>query len=151
MRKIVIHSPGGHDRLTLEEHPTPEPRPGEVLIEVEAIGVNYADCMTRMGLYKSSKDHVGWPVCPGFEVAGRVAALGDGVSDLSEGDHVFAVTRFDAYATHVVVPRHQAFSLPPGTIKVGPWVLDSDLKVYYMMIVLVIICVTAVANLLRST
>ena len=115
MRKIVIHSPGGHDRLILEEHPTPEPGPGEVLIGVEAIGVNYADCMTRMGLYKSSKDHVGWPVCPGFEVAGRVAALGEGASDLSEGDGVFAVTRFDAYATHVVVPRHQAFALPPPT------------------------------------
>jgi branched-chain amino acid transport system permease protein len=46
--------------------------------------------------------------------------------------------------------RGQAFSLPPGTIKVGPWVIDSDIKVYYMMIVLVIICVIGVANLLRS-
>ena len=46
--------------------------------------------------------------------------------------------------------RGQAFSLPPGTIKIGPWVIDSDLKVYYMMIVLVILCTTAVVNLLRS-
>ncbi len=46
--------------------------------------------------------------------------------------------------------RGQAFSLPPGTIKVGPWVIDSDIKVYYMMIVLVIICVVGVVNLLRS-
>jgi branched-chain amino acid transport system permease protein len=46
--------------------------------------------------------------------------------------------------------RGMAFSLPPGTIKVGPWVVDSDMKVYYMMIVLVIICVTGLANLLRS-
>ncbi|GAB6907728.1 Amino acid or sugar ABC transport system, permease protein [Desulfosarcina cetonica] len=46
--------------------------------------------------------------------------------------------------------RGQAFSLPPGTIKVGPWVIDSDLKVYFMMIVLVIGCVTVLANLLRS-
>jgi len=46
--------------------------------------------------------------------------------------------------------RGQAFSLPPGTIKVGPWVIDSDLKVYYMMLVLVILCVTIVVNLLRS-
>lgn len=46
--------------------------------------------------------------------------------------------------------RGQAFSLPPGTIKVGPWVIDSDLKVYFMMIVLVILCVTIVVNLLRS-
>ena len=46
--------------------------------------------------------------------------------------------------------RGQAFSLPPGTIRIGPWTIDSDLKVYFMMIILVIICVIAVANLLRS-
>ncbi|MCJ7830282.1 MAG: branched-chain amino acid ABC transporter permease [Desulfobacterales bacterium] len=46
--------------------------------------------------------------------------------------------------------RGQAFSLPPGTIKVGPWAIDSDIKVYYMMVVLVILCVTLVVNLLRS-
>jgi len=46
--------------------------------------------------------------------------------------------------------RGQAFSLPPGTIKIGPWIIDNDLKVYYMMIVLVIICVVGLANLLRS-
>ena len=46
--------------------------------------------------------------------------------------------------------RGQAFSLPPGTIKIGPWIIDNDLKVYFMMIVLVIICVIGVANLLRS-
>ena len=73
MRKIIIHRPGGHDRLKIEQHPTPEPGPGEVLIEVEAIGVNYADCMVRMGLYKSARDHVGWPVCPGFEIAGAAS------------------------------------------------------------------------------
>ena len=46
--------------------------------------------------------------------------------------------------------RGQAFSLPPGTIKIGPWVIDSDLKVYFMMVVLVILCVIGLANLLRS-
>lgn len=46
--------------------------------------------------------------------------------------------------------RGQAFSLPPGTIKIGPWVIDSDRKIYYMMLVLVVICVIALANLLRS-
>jgi branched-chain amino acid transport system permease protein len=46
--------------------------------------------------------------------------------------------------------RGQAFSLPPGTIKVGPWVIDSDLKVYFMMLVLVIVCVIGVLNLIRS-
>ncbi len=46
--------------------------------------------------------------------------------------------------------RGQAFSLPPGTIKIGPWVIDSDRKVYFMMLVLVILCVIGLANLLRS-
>ncbi|UCF92064.1 MAG: branched-chain amino acid ABC transporter permease [Desulfobacterales bacterium] len=46
--------------------------------------------------------------------------------------------------------RGQAFSLPPGTIRVGPWVIDSDLKVYYMMTILVILCIVGMANLLRS-
>lgn len=46
--------------------------------------------------------------------------------------------------------RGQAFSLPPGTVKIGPWVIDSDLKVYYLMLILVILCVTGVVNLLRS-
>lgn len=114
MRKILIHKPGGHERLVFEELPTPAPGPGEVLVAVAAIGVNYADCLVRMGLYQSSKDHVGWPVCPGFEVAGRVEAMGDGVADLAPGEAVFAVTRFDGYATHVVVPRHQVFRVPEG-------------------------------------
>ena len=46
--------------------------------------------------------------------------------------------------------RGQAFSLPPGTIKIGPWIIDTDIKVYFMMIILVIICVIGLANLLRS-
>ncbi|MCP3960686.1 MAG: zinc-binding dehydrogenase [bacterium] len=112
MRRIMIHGPGGHERLVIEESQAPEPGPGEVLIEAEAIGVNYADCMVRMGLYKSAKDHVGWPICPGFEVAGKVAALGEGVADLRVGDPVVAVTRFFGYSTHLVVPENQAFPLP---------------------------------------
>lgn len=112
MRQIRVHRPGGHDRLEIDELPTPEPRPGEVRIAVDAVGVQYADCLVRMGLYKSSKDHVGWPVCPGLEVAGTVDAVGAGVNDLAPGDSVLAVTRFGGYATHVVVPRPQAFRRP---------------------------------------
>ena len=114
MRKVVVHRPGGHERLEIEEHPRPEPGPGEVRIEVAAAGVNFADCLIRMGLYKSSRDQMGWPVTPGFEVAGRVAAAGAGVEDLQPGERVLAVTRFGGYATEIVVPRGQAFRLPAG-------------------------------------
>ncbi len=112
MRKIVIHRPGAHDRLVVETSEDREPGPGEVALEVDAIGVNYADCLVRMGLYRSAKDFVGYPICPGFEVAGRVAATGSGVEDLEVGERAFAVTLFDGYATRVVVPRDQVFAVP---------------------------------------
>ncbi|WP_437874565.1 synaptic vesicle VAT-1 family membrane protein [Sorangium sp. So ce513] len=112
MRKIVVHAPGSHDKLRVEEHPDPRPARGEVLVNVEAAGVNYADCVVRMGLYESAKKYVGWPITPGFEVAGTVAGLGEGVSDLQVGAPVLAVTRFGGYASRVAVPRHQVFPRP---------------------------------------
>jgi NADPH:quinone reductase-like Zn-dependent oxidoreductase len=113
MKKIVINKPGGYRQLEIEEHPDPAPGPGQVLIEVAAIGVNYADCVTRMGLYASARHYVGYPVTPGFEVAGTVSSVGAGVSDLHPGIAVLAVTRFNGYATRLVVPREQVFPLPP--------------------------------------
>jgi NADPH:quinone reductase-like Zn-dependent oxidoreductase len=112
MKKVVIYRPGGHDRLCVEQCPDLSPGPGEVLVEVEAIGVNYADCVTRMGLYASAKHYVGFPITPGFEVAGRVAALGEGLSDPRPGSAVMAVTRFNGYATQVVAERNQVYSRP---------------------------------------
>jgi NADPH:quinone reductase-like Zn-dependent oxidoreductase len=65
-----------------------------------------------MGLYASAKHYVGFPITPGFEVAGRVAAVGPGVTDLPAGTEVMAVTRFNGYATQVVVKREQVFPRP---------------------------------------
>jgi hypothetical protein len=114
MRKVVIHSAGGHDKLNVEDHPDPSPKAGEVLVAVEAAGVNFADTTVRMGLYESAKEFVGWPITPGFEVAGKVLAVGDGVSRFTPGDHVLAVTLFGGYASRVVVPEHQVFAIPDG-------------------------------------
>lgn len=112
MNKVVIHAAGSYEKLRLEEHPDPIPAAGEVLVDVQAAGINYADCVVRMGLYESAKKYVGWPITPGFEVAGTVAALGEGVTDLAQGARVFGVTRFGGYASRVVLPRHQVFPLP---------------------------------------
>lgn len=115
MRHVVIRRPGGHDRLAIESAPDRAPGPGEVAVEVEAAGVNYADCVVRMGLYASAKKYVGWPITPGFEFAGRVAALGEGVGGgLAAGAPVFGVTRFGGYASRVVVPGAQVFARPAG-------------------------------------
>jgi len=113
MKKIVIHKPGGYRQLVIEEHPDPVPGQQQVLIEIAAIGINYADCVTRMGLYASAKHYVGYPVTPGFEVAGIISAVGAGVTDLRPGTAALAVTRFNGYATQLVVPREQVFPLPP--------------------------------------
>jgi len=112
VKRIVIHKPGRYDRLVIEEHPDPEPGPDEILIAVEAIGVNYADCVTRMGLYASAKHYVGYPITPGFEVAGTVLATGTQVTDLAPGTPVMAVTRFNGYATRLLARRHQVFRRP---------------------------------------
>lgn len=112
MKKIVIDCPGGYDRLRIEEQADLVPGPGQVLIEVEAIGVNFADCIIRMGLYDSAKQYVGYPITPGFDVAGVVAAVGSGVSDLAPGARVLAVTLFNGYASQTAVDRSQAFVLP---------------------------------------
>ena len=112
MRKVVIHSAGGHDKLALEEHPDPVAGEGEVLVRVAAAGVNFADTAVRMGLYESAKEFVGWPITPGFEVAGDVAAVGPGVTRWKVGDRVIAVTLFGGYASRVVVPEQQVFACP---------------------------------------
>lgn len=113
MRKVVIPRAGGYERLTIVEAPSPSPGPGEVRVDVMAIGVNYADCVIRMGLYASAKEYVGWPITPGFEVAGVVSAVGPGVA-WPIGQDVIAVTRFGGYASQVVVPASQVFAAPPG-------------------------------------
>jgi len=114
MRKIVIHHPGSYDRLLVETHPDPAPGAGEVLIQVRAIGVNYADCITRMGLYASARQLVGYPITPGFEVAGTVAALGAGVQGLAPGQAVMGLSLFNGYSTALALPADRVFPVPPG-------------------------------------
>lgn len=114
MRAVVVHRPGGYERLTLETRDGPTPGPGEVRVRAEAVGVNYADCVVRMGLYASARRYVGWPITPGFELAGTVDAVGEGVDDLKVGDPVMAVTRFGGYATSISLPRWQVFARPAG-------------------------------------
>ena len=112
MKAVVIHGPGGYRALKLEERPDPVPANGEVLVHTRMAGVNYADCVVRMGLYESAAAYVGWPITPGFEFSGTVAAVGPGVTAWRVGDEVSGVTRFGGYATHVVAPTHQLWRRP---------------------------------------
>lgn len=113
-RFVTLRKAGSYDRLELDEAPSLRPGAGEVVIDVKAIGVNYADCIVRMGLYASARELVGWPITPGFEVAGVVRELGHGVTDLAAGDRVYAVTLFCGYAGEVRVSRDKVFPIPAG-------------------------------------
>jgi len=113
MKKVVIHRPGGYQQLVIEQHPDLHPGANDVVVSVTAIGVNFADCVTRMGLYASARHYVGYPITPGFEVSGTVLECGSGVTDLAPGTPVMAITRFTGYATQVCVHREQVFRLPP--------------------------------------
>jgi synaptic vesicle membrane protein VAT-1 len=112
VKRVVVRRPGSFDRLELIEDADPVPGPGEVLIETRAIGVNFADCVVRMGLYPSAVEYVGWPITPGFEFSGTVLACGPGAQRFEPGARIFGVVRFGAYATRVVASEDQLALVP---------------------------------------
>lgn len=114
MKRIRIDRPGGHDRLCIEQVEDSQPAPGQVRIAVEACGVNYADGIVRMGLYASARELHGYPITPGFEVAGRIDAIGAGVDRARLGEAVIGLTLFNGYSSLVCVEATQAFPIPPG-------------------------------------
>jgi len=112
VQRIVIDRPGGYEQLRLVSEDDPQPGVGEVRIRVAACGVNYADGIIRMGLYESAKRLHGYPITPGFEVAGTIDALGAGVDGWRVGDRVIGVTLFHGYTSHLCLPADRAFALP---------------------------------------
>ncbi len=113
MKRIRIQQPGGYEVLRIEECPDPQPGPGQVRVAVEACGVNYADGIIRMGLYASAKQLHGYPITPGFEVAGRIDAIGEGVTAWAVGDAVIGLTLFNGYGSRICLEAEQVFALPP--------------------------------------
>lgn len=111
MRQIWIPKPGPPEVLELREARDPLPAPGELRIRVEATGVNFADVMGRMGMYP---DLPKLPCVPGYEVAGRIDAVGDGVGSDWVGRDVLALTRFGGYADVVCAPEARVFTRPEG-------------------------------------
>jgi synaptic vesicle membrane protein VAT-1 len=114
MKKVVIHSAGGYDKLKIESFADLEPDSDEVIVHIYAFGVNYADCLVRYGVYESAKEYVGWPITPGFEFSGIVHKVGSSVSELVIGQSVMGISLFNAYATQVKVKPWQLFQIPQG-------------------------------------
>ncbi len=111
MRAIEISTPGGPEVLRMAERPTPVPGSGELLVRVEAAGVNRPDILQRLGQYPPPP---GISDLPGLEVAGTVSGVGPGVSRWREGDSVCALVAGGGYAEYCVVPEPQALPLPRG-------------------------------------
>jgi NADPH:quinone reductase-like Zn-dependent oxidoreductase len=95
----------------VQERPAPEPGPGQVRVDVAAVGVNFAEVMARMGMYPDAPKP---PCVVGYEVAGTIGAVGDGVEAPAVGDRVMAGTRFGGYCEQVVVRAQDAIPLPDG-------------------------------------
>lgn len=111
MPVVEIAQPGGPEVLRPGRRPPPSPRAGEVLIRVAAAGVNRPDVLQRQGLYPLPP---GVSDLPGLEVAGTVAALGDGVSGWRVGDAVCALTPGGGYAGYCTTPAGQCLPVPHG-------------------------------------
>jgi len=109
MRCVVITRHGGPEVLQVQERPDPPLRPGCVRIEVAACGVNFADTMARTGLYPDAPKP---PTVVGYEVAGTVSEVADGVAGIELGARVMAGTRFGGYASEVVAPAADVVPLP---------------------------------------
>lgn len=111
MKRIVITRSGGPEVLQVQEAPDPRPGEGEILIQVKAAGLNFADTLARKGLYPDAPK---LPCTLGYEVCGLVSQVGAGVDEALLGQAVFALSRFNGQADQVVVPAHQVFSKPAG-------------------------------------
>lgn len=111
MTAIEIATPGGPEVLKPAERPVPQPGKGEILIEVHAAGVNRPDVLQRLGKYEPPP---GASDIPGLEVAGVVAALGEGVTEFKAGEKVCALLAGGGYAEYATVPAAQALPIPDG-------------------------------------
>src|SRR5512146_452489 len=109
MKAVVLTGTGGSEVLQVREMPDPPVGPGEVRIDVKAAGINFADTMARVGLYPDAPKP---PCVLGYEVAGEVESVGEGVTEFQVGDRVVGGTRFGGQAELVTVPEAQAFALP---------------------------------------
>ena len=111
MTAIEISEPGGPGVLAPAEREVPEPGPGEVLVAVEAAGVNRPDVMQRQGLYPPPP---GASDIPGLEIAGTVASLGDGVDTPAVGSRVCALVSGGGYAEYCAAPAPLCLPVPAG-------------------------------------
>jgi NADPH2:quinone reductase len=107
MKAVRVHEVGGPDVLRYEDVPVPTPGPGQALVKLEAIGLNFLDCYFRAGLYKAPL-----PLIPGSEAAGTVTAIGPNVTLVRVGDRVSYAPAMGAYAEYAAVAADRLVPVP---------------------------------------
>lgn len=111
MKAVQLFGSGGTEDLRLVEIPVPRPGPGEVLVAVKAAGVNFAEAEMVHGRYPAPHP---FPFVMGFEAAGVVAALGEGVANVKEGDRIAAVVSGGSYADYALASADNLIPVPDG-------------------------------------
>ncbi|MBU67029.1 MAG: NADPH:quinone reductase [Cupriavidus sp.] len=134
MRNVVVNEFGGPDRLVAETADDLQPGPGQILVDVEAAGVNYLDLTQRSG---ASQVHlITLPVVLGLEGVGRIRALGDGVDQgatgLSVGTRVSWVDARGSYASQALVPAGRAIPVP-DSFSISEGLLFQALTAHYLV------------------
>lgn len=127
MDRIVVSQLGDPEQLKLVSAPEPQPGPDEVLVKVEAAGINYMDVYQRTGIYKAPL-----PYTPGIEGTGKITAVGPGVQKLRVGQRIAWLNVQGSYAQAMVIPVRQAIALP-DTLETANGLLIQAVTVQFLM------------------
>jgi NADPH:quinone reductase-like Zn-dependent oxidoreductase len=133
MRAIWITRYGGPEVLEVRDTPDPEPRRGEIRIRTRAVGLNFAEVSARQGLYPDAPKP---PCVVGYEGAGVIDAVGEGVTRWKPGQRVVYLSRFGGHSDTVVVPTDQAFAMPDDmSFEEGAALPVNYLTAYHMLFI----------------
>lgn len=131
-RQVYQLKAGSLSNLQLITEELSPPQPHEVMVEVKAVGLNFADIFAIWGLYAATPEGI---FTPGLEYSGVIVQVGDKVEGWKEGDRIMGVTRFGAYATHLNIDHRYVVPLPPDwDFSEGAAFLVQVLTAYYALI-----------------
>jgi NADPH2:quinone reductase len=128
VKAIRVHATGGPEVLRLEEVPKPSPEPGQALVRIEAVGLNFVEIYQRTGLYK-----LGHPFIPGSEASGTVVEIGPTVTAVTGGQRVASINFAGAYAEYAVAPAERLVVLPDGvSTRLAAAVMLQGMTAHYL-------------------
>ena len=128
MKAIRYYEPGGPEVLKYEDVDDPQAGPGQAIVDIQAVGINFADVIGRKGANPANL-----PTIPGQEAAGVVSALGSGVTEVAVGDLVAYSSVPGSYAEKAAVPSHRLVKMPPGAdAKIGAAAMLQGMTAHYL-------------------